>query len=274
MDKIHIDGLEIFANHGVLEAETQLGQKFLISATLKLDLRQAGKTDDLSKTVNYAEVCQTIQTRMTEETHQLIEACAQRIASEILHTFPLVRQVTITIEKPWAPIGQSVRNLSVQISRKWSKVYLGLGANMGDPKETLDKAIAALPCEGLRILKCSSYYTTKPISDIPQDDYQNCALEAETTLSPEELMAHLLETEASLGRERNAHWGPRTIDIDLLTYDNIVTDDPQVTLPHPRMHERLFVLVPLCELNPNIIHPLLHRRISELKAELEQTQSL
>jgi len=274
MDKIHIDGLELFAHHGVLEAETQLGQKFLVSATLKLDLRQAGKTDDLSKTVNYAEVCETIRHLMTTETHQLIETCAERIASEILHTFPFVREITVTIEKPWAPIGQSVRNLSVEISRKWSKVYLSLGANMGDPKAALDQAIAALPCADLRVLKCSSYYTTNPISDIPQDDYQNCALEAETTLSPGELMTYLLEVEASLGRERTLHWGPRTIDIDLLLYDNLVTDDPHVTLPHPRMHERLFVLVPLCELNPNLIHPLLCHRVSDLKVELEQTQTL
>jgi len=274
MDKIHIDGLEIFAHHGVLDAENQLGQKFLVSASLTLDLRQAGKADDLSQTVNYAQVCDKIRDCMTTKTHQLIETCTEGIASEILHTFPLVREITITIEKPWAPIGQSVRNLSVEIARKWSKVYLGLGANMGDLKNALDQAIAALPSEGLRILRCSSYYTTKPISDIPQDDYLNCALEAETTLSPRELMTHLLEIEASLGRERTVHWGPRTIDIDLLTYDNIVTDDPHVTLPHPRMHERLFVLVPLCELNPNIIHPLLRRRVSELKAALEQTQTL
>jgi len=274
MDKIHIDKLELFANHGVLEAERALGQKFLVSATLTLNLRQAGLSDDLSKTVNYAEVCAKIRDLMTGEPHQLIETCAETIAAEILHSFPLVREVTVRIDKPWAPIGQSVGNLSVEISRKWSKVYLGLGANMGDPKESLDKAVQQLPNTGFRVLRCSSYYTTKPISDIPQDDYLNCVLEAETTLPPQELMTSLLQIEASLGRERNVHWGPRTIDIDVLTYDDLITDDPHITLPHPRMHERLFVLVPFCELNPNYVHPLLRRRVSDLNAELQQTQTL
>jgi len=274
MDKIHIDKLEIFANHGVLEAERILGQKFLVSATLTLDLRPAGMSDDLSKTVNYAEVCTKIRDLMTGETHQLIEICAETIAREILHNFPLVREITVRIDKPWAPIGQSVGNLSVEIKRKWSRVYLGLGANMDNPKEALDEAIAQLPNPGLRLLRCSTYYTTKPISDIPQDDYLNCVLEAETTLPPQELMTHLLQIEASLGRERNIHWGPRTIDIDVLTYDDLITDDPHITLPHPRMHERLFVLVPFYELNPNYVHPLLRRRISDLKTELEQTQTL
>jgi len=274
MDKIHITALEIFANHGVLEAETTLGQKFLVSATLQLDLRPAGQTDDLSKTVNYAEVCAKIRDLMTTSTHQLIETCAEQIASAILHTFPLVRAITVTIEKPWAPIGQSVRNLAVEVSRKWNKVYLGLGANMGDPKNTLNTAIANLPSEALNVLRCSSYYTTKPISDIPQDDYQNCVVETETTLSPHELMTYLLQIEASLGRTREVRWGARTIDIDVLTYDDQITDDPHITLPHPRMHERLFVLVPLCELNPYYVHPLLHRRVIDLKTELEQTQTL
>jgi len=274
MDKIHIDGLELFAYHGVLEAETALGQKFFVSVELSLDLRPAGMTDDLHETVNYAEVCQTITEIMTQSTYQLIETCAEQIAGGILHTFPQVRAVTVTVEKPWAPIGQSVRNLSVQISRKWSKVYLGLGANMGDPKSALDAAIQSLPCEALNVLQCSTYYTTKPVSDVPQDDYLNCVVEAETTLPPHDLMTYLLEIEASLGRERTVHRGPRTIDIDLLTYDQQITDDPYITLPHPRMHERLFVLVPLCELNPNYIHPLLCRRVSDLKAELEQIQTL
>lgn len=280
MDKIHIDRLEIHAHHGVLEAERTLGQTFFVSATLTLDLRPAGMTDNLGKTVNYAEVCAKIRDLMTGETHQLIETCAERIAAEILHGFPLVREISVTIHKPWAPIGQPVGNLSVEISRKWSKAYLGLGANMGDPKDALDKAIEQLPCRdgyhppALKVLQCSAYHTTKPISHIPQEDYLNCVVEIETTLPPRELMTLLLEIETALGRERTTRWGPRTIDIDVLTYDDLITDDPHITLPHPRMHERLFVLVPLCEVNSNYVHPLLRKRMSELKIQLEQTQTL
>jgi len=274
MDKIRIDGLELFANHGVLEAEKQLEQKFIVSADLYLDLRGAGTTDDLAQTVDYAEVCAGILKTATEERVQLIETCAEKIAFYILHTYPLVRSVSVTVEKPWAPIGQSVRTLSVQIERKWSRIYLGLGANMGDPKTALDSAIERMGCETLRVRRCSSYYETKPISDIPQDDYLNCVLEAETTLTPRELMAHLLQIESSLGRERFERWGPRTIDIDVLSYDDVVSDDKDIILPHPRMEERLFVLVPFCELNPYFVHPLLNKRVVDLKIELAKRQTL
>ena len=274
MDQILIDGLEVFANHGVLEAETTLGQKFIISAALTLSLRPAGKTDDLTKTVNYAEVANAIRTIMTENTYQLIETCAEEIAAHILLHFPLVRALRLTIEKPWAPVGQSVRNLSVSITRAWHRVYLGLGANMGDAHAALEAAIAQIVCDDLRLVSSSRFYTTKPISDIVQDDYQNAVIEVETTMPPQELMAHLLAVEASLGRERSVRWGPRTIDIDVLAYDDLVSDDRDIILPHPRMHERLFVLVPLCEINPNYVHPLLKQRAIDLKDALEQTQTL
>ena len=274
MDKIYIDGLELFAKHGVLDAEKALGQKFIVSAELSLDLRAAGVSDDLNLTVNYAELCAGITDVFTSETHDLIETCAEAVASYILHSYPPVRAVLVTVEKPWAPVGQAVRGLSVQIERKWSKIYLGLGANMGDPKDALDKAISQMACAALRVIRCSSYYQTKPISDIPQDDYLNCVVEAETTLSPCELMAHLLQVEASLGRERTLRWGPRTIDIDVLTYDNLVSDDADIVLPHPRMQARLFVLVPFCELNPYYVHPLLNQRVIDLKLQLEAEQTL
>ena len=270
MDKIYIDGLEIFAHHGVLESEKIAGQTFLVSAVLYLDLRPAGTTDDLTQTVNYAEVCAAVEQVMTEETHDLIETCAERIAAYILHTYCSVRRVSVTVEKPSAPVAQTVRNIEVQIERKWSKIYLGLGANMDDPKAALDSAIEKIRCDALRVVQCSSYHKTKPISDIAQDDYLNCVVEAETTLPPRALMAHLLQIEAELGRKRAQRWGPRVIDIDVLTYDDLVSDDKDITLPHPRMHERLFVLAPLCELNPRFVHPLLGCRVEELRAGLEK----
>jgi len=274
MDKIRIDGLEIFANHGVLEAEKVLGQKFIVSAELDLDLRRAGRTDDLTQTVNYAEISAGITKVVTEKTSDLIETVAEDIAAFILHKHPRVRGVTVVVEKPWAPIGQGVRNLSVQIKRKWSKIYLGLGANMAEPQKALDAAIKQMESEALRVRRCSSYYKTKPISDIPQSDYINCVVEAETTYPPCELIAHLLAVEKSLGREREVRWGPRTIDIDVLTYDDMISSEPEIILPHPRMHERLFVLVPFCELDPYAVHPLLKQRIIELKTTLEKKQTL
>ena len=274
MDKICINGLEVFANHGVLEAEKALGQKFIVSAELGLDLRSAGKLDDLGQSVNYAEVCDGITNLLKSEIFDLIETCAEKVASYILRTYKCVNTALITIEKPSAPIKHSLRTVSVQIFRKRSVVYLGLGSNMGDTKANLDAAIGKINNADINITACSSYYKTKPISDIPQDDYLNCVAKAETLLTPQELIKHLLQIESELGRIRNQRWGPRTIDIDVLTYDNVITHDKDIVLPHPRIEERLFVLIPFCELNPYYVHPLLNQRIIDLKLQLEETQSL
>ena len=274
MDKIIIEGLELFANHGVLKEEKSLGQKYIISAKLQLDLKPASRTDDLTKTVNYAEVCNDIASIMTTNTYNLIETCAEEIAMYILHKYTLVRCVEVEVKKPWAPIGQSIGSLSVQITRKWSRVYLGLGANMDNPKAALDAAIAKMQNNDLRIVQCSSYYKTKPISHIAQDDYLNCVVEAITILSPHELIKHSLQIESLLGRERSIPLGPRVIDIDILTYDGVISDDKDIILPHSRMQDRLFVLVPFCELNPYYIHPILNKRVIDLKNDLETKQTL
>ncbi|MCL2217214.1 MAG: 2-amino-4-hydroxy-6-hydroxymethyldihydropteridine diphosphokinase [Defluviitaleaceae bacterium] len=269
MDKILIDGLEIFANHGVLEAEKQLGQKFIISAELELDLRSAGKTDDLSRTINYAEICDGIATLAKMETFDLIETCAEKIASYILQSYPSVKAVRVKVEKPAAPIKHSLRTVAIEIRRKRAQIYLGLGSNIGDTKLNLDVALEKIRHEGINVTACSSYHRTKPVGPIPQDDYLNCVAQAETLLTPQELIKNLLEIESALGRVREERWGPRIIDIDVLFYDDLICSNPDIILPHPRLHERLFVLEPFCELNPYYVHPLLNQRIIDLLTDLQ-----
>lgn len=268
MDKIIIKGLEVFAKHGVLPSEKELEQRFVINCELNLDLRNAGESDDLSQTVNYAEVCQSITKIMRTATYNLIESCAQKVSNHILYNYN-VNSVKVTIEKPWAPIGMS-GNVSVEIVRAWHRVYLGLGSNMGDTTANLNNAIKEMECSALQVIRCSGYHKTKPVSDIPQDDYLNCVAEVRSTFTTGQLIDHLMAVEARLGRERSQPWGPRTIDIDILTYDDIVSDRANAVIPHPHMHNRLFVLVPFCELNPYYVHPLLGKRVYELKAELEK----
>ncbi|MCL1995176.1 MAG: 2-amino-4-hydroxy-6-hydroxymethyldihydropteridine diphosphokinase [Defluviitaleaceae bacterium] len=270
MDKIIIKNLEVFANHGVLEAEKDLGQKFIVNCELNTSLREAGKSDDIYKTINYAKVCRDIAQIMQDNTYNLIESCAEMIANHILANYA-VNSLTVTIEKPWAPIGMR-GSVFVEIYRAWHRVYLGLGSNIGDTTANLDNAIKEMECPTLKIIRKSTYHNTEPVSSIPQDDYLNCVVEITTTFTPRELMEHLLDTEKKLGRIRDnaQHWGPRVIDIDILTYDDIISDDPTVILPHPLMHRRLFVLAPFCELNPHYLHPVLRERIQELKDKLEE----
>ena len=129
---------------------------------------------------------------------------------------------------------------------------LALGSNMGDTRAILDEAVRRLDASpGIAVLERSSDYRTAPWGPIPQDDYRNICLVIETTLTPQRLLHRCLEIETELGRVRDVRWGPRLIDIDVLTYSRQSVAEPDLELPHPRMADRAFVLIPLAEIWPD-----------------------
>lgn len=133
--------------------------------------------------------------------------------------------------------------------------YLSLGSNLGDRVESLRSALRRLEADHTRLLAVSSVYETLPQGKTDQPSFLNLAAAVETALVPKALLHHLQGVEAALGRQRRERWGPRTIDIDLLLYGQRVLAEPDLILPHPRMCERAFVLVPLLELNPDLVLP-------------------
>lgn len=135
------------------------------------------------------------------------------------------------------------------------KVYLGLGSNLGDRAFYLREAISALAGPSIKIKAISRIYETEPWGVMDQPLYWNQVLEIETTLEPLQLLHYCQGIELQLGRERNVHWGSRTIDIDLLFYDNVVSETEELKLPHPLLEEREFVLAPLREIAPNLVLP-------------------
>ncbi|MFC1637724.1 2-amino-4-hydroxy-6-hydroxymethyldihydropteridine diphosphokinase [Candidatus Margulisiibacteriota bacterium] len=152
-------------------------------------------------------------------------------------------------------------------------VYLGLGSNVGDREEYIEQAVFLLEkSPSVDVVKRSTIFETEPEGGGNQPPFFNGALEVRTKLDPYKLLEHLQEIEATLGREREIEWGPRTIDIDILLYGDEVVSDDKLQIPHPLMHERLFVLKPLREIAPNLIHPILEKTIQTLfeerKAEL------
>jgi 2-amino-4-hydroxy-6-hydroxymethyldihydropteridine diphosphokinase len=142
--------------------------------------------------------------------------------------------------------------------------YVGLGANLGDREATIRAAVAELP----GVVAVSTLRETEPWGVTDQPSFLNGVAALETELAPLELLDRLLEVERELGRERRERWGPRPIDLDLLLYGDAELDEPGLTVPHPRLHERRFVLEPLAELSPGLLVPG-HGRVGDLLAELD-----
>lgn len=265
MDEIRIKKLEIFAHHGVFPEENRLGQKFVVSAVLYTDLRRAGLTDDLSHSMDYGAVCAEIQRFLTEHTFRLLETAAEQLCTHLLYTLPLLSHIQLEIEKPWAPIGLPLETASICITRGWHTAYIALGSNMGDKKAYLDGAVAALRQDpNMRVRAVSDYLVTAPYGVLEQDDFLNAVLCADTLLPPHELLDRLHEIEQAAGRERLIHWGPRTLDLDILFYDNEHIADETLHVPHPEIPKREFVLKPLAQIAPYFVHPVYHKTITEL----------
>jgi len=146
--------------------------------------------------------------------------------------------------------------------------YLGLGSNVGDREEFIEQAIFLLSkTPGIKMRKKSANYETEPEGNSDQPQFLNAAIEIQTVLDPYKLLSVLHETENVLGRERDVEWGPRTIDLDILLYDGQIVSDDKLQIPHPLLHERLFVLKPLSEIAPNAIHPALEKTIMDIYEE-------
>ncbi len=271
MDKITITNLKIRCNHGVFEEEKKLGQNFYVTAELLMDTYPAGKNDDLTKSVSYAELSHDITRFMQSHTYDLIETVAHNLSSYILKYNECIRGVNLKISKPEAPIGLPFENVDITVNRSWHKVYIALGSNMGNTQEYIETAVNKLKEHpDIRVIKQSSLIVTKPYGGVEQSDFLNGVMEAETYLSPEALLDELHVIEQDAGRTREIHWGPRTLDLDIIMYDDWIINSERLTIPHCDMINRDFVLGPMNEIAPYVYHPVFHKTIKTLYEELNR----
>ena len=271
MDKIFIEELKIFAHHGVFEHENINGQNFFINAVLYVDTEKAGMTDDLGCSVDYSKVCEVLERVMTDNTFKLIETAAQTAAETVLREFPLVNAVDIEVRKPEAPIDMDFGSVSVKIHRGWHRALLSLGSNMGDSRGYVVNAAEQLEKSPyIRNVRRSELIVTKPYGYTEQADFINGAVLCETMLSPHGLLELTQSIENAADRKREIHWGPRTLDVDIVFYDDEIISAPDLIVPHPDMQNRGFVLRPAVEIAPYYRHPIIGLTVSQLLDRLDE----
>ncbi|WP_193106229.1 2-amino-4-hydroxy-6-hydroxymethyldihydropteridine diphosphokinase [Brachybacterium sp. FME24] len=250
LDRIEVAGIRAWGRHGVLTQEKELGQQFLVDVTLHLSTAPAGRTDALSRTVNYAVVAAAVHEEIGTGAHDLVEALAEQIARRILEDvgYPLVRRIGVRVHKPSAPVGLPVADVVISIERDAPPVraVLALGTNLGDREAHLARALDQLArTEGVEVEWTGPVLETAPIGGPGgQEAFLNSVVEVATVLGPFDLLEVARRAERDARRERVVRWGPRTLDVDLITYGRYTSEDEELTLPHPRAHERAFVLGP------------------------------
>ncbi len=254
-DSISITGIEVFAHHGVLDREKAEGQLFLVDLTLALDLSAAGESDTLSDTIDYGRLAAAVHRLVAGERWDLIERVAARVA-ELALDDPRVAGATVTVHKPAAPIEVPFEDVTVTLvrQREPNRAAVALGSNMGDREATIRRAMRDVAGLG-HLVAVSSLYETAPIGGPQQAPFLNAVAVIDTPLGAHDLLDRLLTIEDAAGRERVERWGPRTLDLDLVTMVDgagtpISIESDRLVVPHPRAAQRRFVVEPMAEVWP------------------------
>ena len=267
MYEIKLTGLTFSACHGVNPEEKVMPQPFIVDVVAKVIGHI--RSDEIESTVSYAKIAKTVREEIECESVELIETLAEKTAVSIITSFP-IKEVEVTVHKPKAPISIPFEDISVSVKRKRSKAYISLGSNLGERENFIKFGIDNMN-EGThtKVVKASSVIETEPYGNLNQNKFLNAAVELETILGPYELLQFLHKIENEADRKRTEHWGPRTLDLDILIYENEIIYSEPLIIPHPDMKNRAFVLEPLFEIAPNLIHPIYLKSAKEMLEELK-----
>ena len=250
LDRISVTGIAATGHHGLLPDERRDGQSFVVDVTCGVLRRD--RADSLRSTVDYSELAVAIVADVEGEPVNLIETLAERIAATCL-TRPMVQRVSVRVHKPHAPIPVAFTDVTVEIERRRprSRAVLSLGSNLDDPLAHLTGGVAQLRrAFGVEVVAVSPVYRTDPVGVRYQPDFLNIVVLIDTELSPQALLSTCHDIERDHERRRETVHGPRTLDIDIVSFADVRLDEPELTLPHPRARERAFVLIPWLDLEP------------------------
>lgn len=269
MNKIIIRGLKFFACHGVNAEEKVTPQPFVFDVDLFYDFYGAAKTDSIQNTVNYSSVCKIIEKVVKSNSFNLIEKLAYECLFSLMENTP-AKSVSLTLYKPEAPLKQSFSSVGVSLSCEREKVYLSLGSSCGDRENYLSSALRKLnTSRGITVKKVSGIIETEPFGGVAKNKFLNLAAEVETFLSPRELLEEIHRIESECGRVRSTRWDDRTLDIDIVFFGNKIIREEGLTIPHPELYKRDFVLTPLNEIAPGFYCPVCGKTVAELAASLK-----
>jgi len=255
MGTMEVTGIKVWAHHGVFEYERREGQPFLIDVAWGVDTTLPARTDDLESTIDYGKVSQMVVAEVQSNPVDLIETLAYRLSRVLLKEFPM-DDVRVTIHKPQAPIGVEFDDVRLTTrttrEREPRQVVFSLGSNIEPRLDHLQFAVTGLTTTpGIENVRVSAVYETQPQSDVPQTDFLNAVVIAQSKIGPEQLLRRALDIEALAHRTRHVAHGPRTLDIDLISVGDEVWNTPDLILPHPRAQDRAFVLIPWLTLDGN-----------------------
>ncbi|MFT6289709.1 MAG: dihydroneopterin aldolase/2-amino-4-hydroxy-6-hydroxymethyldihydropteridine diphosphokinase [Ilumatobacter sp.] len=260
-DQIEINGLRVVTIVGALPHEREIPQPLEIDLAFDVDLHDAGVTDELGDTVHYGLVADRVVAVVEESKDILLERLVSRIADEVL-AFDRVEAVEVKLTKVRPPLAVDAVNTAVRVRRTRAEAqmpphtvhtaYVALGSNLGDRESFLRIGVRGLG----NVTAMSNVYETDPVGG-PDDQgpYLNMVVQVETSLDPFALLRRCQRIEAEAMRQRIVHWGPRTLDVDIVQFDDIALESDELSIPHPRFGERRFVLAPLADIAPDRCPP-------------------
>lgn len=267
---VEIEGLEVEAKHGCLDFEKTTPQKFVFDCRFWGDFSLAMSSDSLDRALDYGEAAKIIADVTVNNSFNLIERLSKEVLGSLSKKYPYLDKIDLKVSKPMAPIDIPKKSVAYFTSLCSRPVYLGLGSSMGDKSSYIDFAVNALAKFG-SVKKCSDKIVTKPYGGVAQNDFLNAVVLFNTFLNPSELLSAVNEIEAQAKRDRSVKWGDRTLDIDIISYDDIVMNTKRLTLPHVDFRNRGFVLYPLRQIAPDFVCPETGKSIQTLVAELENS---